>query len=99
MARRTLPDDEIAQHLTHLPGWLHQGDALVQTFVFSGFPQAMEFVNAVAETAEAVQHHPDIDIRYTKVTLRYTTHDSGGITQADINAAASVQGIADAVHG
>ena len=99
MARRILPANEIAQHLTRLPGWAHDGDALVQTFTFSGFPQAMEFVNAVAETAETVQHHPDIDIRYTKVTLRYTTHDSGGITQADIDAAASVQGIADAVRG
>ena len=99
MARRILPDNEIAQHLVSLPGWEHQDGALVQTFAFPGFPQAMEFVNAVAETAEAVQHHPDIDIRYTEVTLRYATHDSGGITQADIDAAASVQGIADAVRG
>jgi 4a-hydroxytetrahydrobiopterin dehydratase len=57
----------------------------------------MEFVNQVAEEAESVNHHPDIDIRYNKVTLALTTHDSGGITQNDVDLAVAADQVADAV--
>jgi 4a-hydroxytetrahydrobiopterin dehydratase len=50
----------------------------------------MRFVNAVAEQAEAAQHHPDIDIRYNKVRLRLATHDAGGLTAKDFELAANV---------
>ncbi len=60
-------------------------------------PFALAFVNQVADAAEAARHHPDIDIRYTNVTLAYWTHDSGGITQSDIKAAASIDLLFDGV--
>ena len=56
---------------------------LSRTFQFKDFPAAIKFVNAVAELAEKAWHHPDIDIRWNKVTLTLTTHDAGGLTEKD----------------
>ena len=64
-------------------GWQRNGEIITRTFQFQDFPAAMQFVNAVAQVAEQVQHHPDIDIRWNKVTLALTTHDAGGLTQKD----------------
>ena len=57
------------------------------------FAGAMQFVNAVAEMAEAVNHHPDIAISWNKVTLRLTSHDAGGLTQPDVDLAAGFDGL------
>lgn len=97
MARPLLTDADIQQHLSALPGWSRSGNALVKTYTFPDFIHAMQFVNQIAEAAEAVQHHPDIDIRYSSVTLSLSTHNSGGITHNDISSAASADGFADAV--
>ena len=75
-------------------GWSLRGNEIVRTFVFADFVAAMRFVNAVAEAAEAADHHPDIDIRYNKVTLALTTHDSGGLTEKDFALAAEADTIA-----
>jgi 4a-hydroxytetrahydrobiopterin dehydratase len=64
-------------------GWLVVDDALEQTFELPSFPEAIAFVNRVAELAEAENHHPDVAISYKKVTLRWTTHSEGGITDRD----------------
>ena len=64
-------------------GWQRHGEVISRTFQFKDFPAAMTFVNAVAQVAEQVQHHPDIDIRWNKVTLALTTHDVGGLTEKD----------------
>ena len=69
--------------LTVLPDWKRDGDILSRTFQFKDFPAAMKFVNIVADLAEQAQHHPDIDIRWNKVTLALTTHDAGGLTAKD----------------
>jgi pterin-4a-carbinolamine dehydratase len=78
---------KIANHVTiHamlVEGWEERDNALVREFAFDGFEQAIAFVNRVAELAERENHHPDIDVRYSKVTLRWTTHDEGGITERD----------------
>jgi 4a-hydroxytetrahydrobiopterin dehydratase len=63
--------------------WQEQDDALVREFEFESFPQAIAFVDRLAEAAESENHHPDIDIRYRKVTVRWTTHSEGGITERD----------------
>jgi len=78
-----LTDSEIQNKLTDLPGWAVQENALQRTYQFADFVAAMKFVNHLADEAERVQHHPDIDIRYNKVTLTLSTHDSGGITAKD----------------
>jgi 4a-hydroxytetrahydrobiopterin dehydratase len=64
-------------------GWLVVDDALEQTFELPSFPEAIGFVNRVAELAEAENHHPDLAISYKQVTLRWTTHSEGGITDRD----------------
>lgn len=95
--RPKLTEDEIAQHLPKLPGWTREDEAIAKTYQFKDFTHAMDFVNQVGEAAESVNHHPDIDIRYAKVTLRLTTHDSGGLTQNDVSLAAACDDFADAV--
>jgi len=82
MAR--LDDATIASLLQEIPGWERQGDALVRTYVFKNFREAMAFVNRVAELAEEARHHPDITIRYNRVQLLLTTHEAGGITERDV---------------
>jgi 4a-hydroxytetrahydrobiopterin dehydratase len=64
---------------------------LSKTFQFDTFPAGITFVSRVADAAEAAQHHPDIDIRYTKITCMLTTHDAGGITQKDLDMASEIE--------
>jgi 4a-hydroxytetrahydrobiopterin dehydratase len=64
-------------------GWTEVDGALERTFELGSFPEAIGFVNRVAELAEAENHHPDIAVSYRKVTLRWTTHSAGGITERD----------------
>jgi 4a-hydroxytetrahydrobiopterin dehydratase len=64
-------------------GWSEVDGALSREFSFGGFGEAIAFVGRVAELAEAEDHHPDIDIRFKRVTLRWTTHSAGGITDRD----------------
>jgi 4a-hydroxytetrahydrobiopterin dehydratase len=79
-----LSDIEIQRELGNLTGWLRKGDSLVKTFAFSTFPAGISFVDRVARTAEAMDHHPDLDIRYTKIMATLSTHSAGGITANDI---------------
>jgi 4a-hydroxytetrahydrobiopterin dehydratase len=82
-----LGDSQIAAALSTVPDWNRQGDAIARTFQFKDFPAAVKFVDAVARLAEQAWHHPDIDIRWNKVTLTLTTHDAGGLTQKDFDLA------------
>jgi len=87
-------DDRVIQdHLPHLPGWTYEEDALVKTYEFEDFARAMQFVNRLAELAEIADHHPDMDIRYNKVKVRLTTHDSGGVTENDLSLAQEAEAI------
>ena len=81
---------ELSHALTNLPGWTVSGQNLEQSFEFADFVGAMRFVNSIAETAERAGHHPDIDIRYNKVRLSLSSHDSGGITERDTALAAEI---------
>jgi 4a-hydroxytetrahydrobiopterin dehydratase len=76
--------------------WQEVDDALVREFEFESFPKAIEFVNRLAEAAEGENHHPDIDIRYRKVTVRWTTHSESGITERDRAMAERTAALADA---
>lgn len=87
---KKLTETEIDEHLNSLPEWKIEAGELDRTFAFPDFLAAMRFVNAVAEQAEAAQHHPDIDIRYNKVRLRLATHDAGGLTAKDFELAENV---------
>lgn len=88
MARLT--DIEIDSRLRRLPGWERKGDEIRRTFSFADFVQSLAFVNRVGALAEAMNHHPDVDIRYSKVTLALTTHDAGGLTANDFDLAEKI---------
>jgi len=75
-------------------GWSEVDSALEREFRFADFRAAMDFVNRVAEVAEAENHHPDIAIRYNHVTLRWWTHTAGGITDRDRELAGRTGGLA-----
>jgi 4a-hydroxytetrahydrobiopterin dehydratase len=85
-----LSDAEVQQALGQLPGWKRSGKLIERNYQFANFIKAMEFVNQIAEAAEAVNHHPDILISYNKVTLSLISHDSGGVTQRDIKMATRI---------
>jgi 4a-hydroxytetrahydrobiopterin dehydratase len=87
-----LDETEITRRLAALAGWERRGDEICRSFAFSDFKAALAFVNRVGELAEAANHHPDIDIRYSRVTLVLTTHDAGGLTARDFELAASIGG-------
>lgn len=88
MAR--LSDDEVRAGLERLPEWQREGDEIVRVYELESFPVAIEFVERVADLAEAANHHPDIDIRYRKVRIALTTHDAGGLTDKDLALAAQI---------
>jgi 4a-hydroxytetrahydrobiopterin dehydratase len=71
--------------------WQEDESGIFQTFTFDNFKQAIEFVNKVAELAEAHNHHPDIDIRYNKVTLLLITHSQGAVTDKDWQLAKEIE--------
>lgn len=87
---RRLSDIEIQRQLGALPGWSRRGAALTRTLEFPTFTAAIAFVNRVAEAAERMDHHPDLDIRYTKVTCSLSTHSAGGITTRDFKLAEAI---------
>lgn len=87
-------DSEIQQALARLPGWQRNGAAIERVFQFPDFTTAMQFVNQVAAAAEQASHHPDIDIRYNKVTMSLVSHDAGGVTQRDARMAERINHIA-----
>jgi len=89
MAR--LSDAELAASLDTLPGWSVETGQLVKSFTFGTFPEAIAFVNRVAELAEAQGHHPDMLIEYATVTARLSTHSEGGITEKDAGLARGIE--------
>ena len=78
-----LSESEIHDRLAGLPEWTETSGSIQRTYLFNDFLESMAFVNRVAAMAESAQHHPDILIRYGKVTLTLSTHDAGGITEKD----------------
>jgi len=89
--RTKLSDLEIQRALGKLSGWARRGDTLTKTYTFGSFADGIAFVNRVAKAADAKNHHPDIDIRYTKITCVLSTHDAGGITDADLKLAEEIE--------
>lgn len=93
MARPTRLDDiTIGNKLRALPGWSRSGDSITRTFAFSGFPDAVSFIARLVQPAEELEHHPDVDLRYNKVTVTLSTHDQDGLTDLDFQLAGLVDG-------
>ena len=81
-----------SEFLASYPGWELEGEELRRTFALKDFNEAMGFVNRVALAAETADHHPDIDIRWNKVSLVLTTHSAGALTSKDTDLAAQISG-------
>jgi len=88
-----LSETEITERLDDLGGWTRTGDEIRRTFALASFPAAIAFVTHLSFLAEAAGHHPNIDIRYNRVTLALTTHDAGGLTSNDFDLAAQADEI------
>ncbi|MEK7950790.1 4a-hydroxytetrahydrobiopterin dehydratase [Luteolibacter soli] len=90
-----LEDEDLSSALKKCPEWEYEKNAITRTFEFEEFMDGIDFVNSVADIADEAQHHPDIRINYTKVTLKLTTHDAGGVTEADVELAQRVDNLVD----
>ncbi len=83
-----LSDEEVQRQLKNLNGWTLEGRAIRKQYTFNDFPAAVAFVNRLVPDAESADHHPDIIINYLRVTLIFSTHSEGGLTQKDVDGAA-----------
>ncbi len=78
-----LTQAEVEARLTDLPGWSQQGDAIARQLTFASFPDAVAFVTRLGFAAEAADHHPDLLVSYRRVTVTWSTHSAGGLTEKD----------------
>ena len=79
--------EQAQARMGELGGWTLDGEAIRKQFVFRGFPEAVAFVSRLVPHAEAADHHPDVLINYKRVTLTYSTHSEGGLTDKDFDGA------------
>jgi 4a-hydroxytetrahydrobiopterin dehydratase len=85
---------DVDQRMKSLSGWSLQGDEIRKQYTFKDFPEAIAFVDRLAPNAQAADHHPDILISYKRVTLTYSTHSEGGLTDKDFAGAAMADTLA-----
>jgi 4a-hydroxytetrahydrobiopterin dehydratase len=88
-----LSDAEIEARLAQLPGWERQGEAISKTFERGDFAGSVRFVEAIVEPAEEMNHHPDLEISWDKVTVTISTHSEGGLTAADFELAGKIDAL------
>ena len=88
-----LGEDEIEQRLQSVPHWTHDGDAITRDFECGDFKGSVDFVNRVLPVAEAMGHHPDLEISWDTVSVRVTSHSEGGLTAADFDLAARLDAL------
>jgi 4a-hydroxytetrahydrobiopterin dehydratase len=88
-----LSDAEIEERIAELPGWERQGEAISKTFEHGDFVGSVRFVERIVEPAEAMNHHPDLEISWDKVKVTISTHSEGGLTAADFELAGKVDAL------
>jgi 4a-hydroxytetrahydrobiopterin dehydratase len=89
-----LSDAEIEAGLAELSGWQRSGGAIAKTFDRGDFVGSIEFVDSLVEPAEAMNHHPDLEVSWSEVTVTLSTHSEGGLTAADFELAAKIDALA-----
>jgi 4a-hydroxytetrahydrobiopterin dehydratase len=82
-----LSDDEVQQRLRELKGWERQGDSIVRQVTLDNFQGSVDFINRITPPAEEMNHHPDLEISWNKVTVKLSSHSEGGLTNADFDLA------------
>jgi 4a-hydroxytetrahydrobiopterin dehydratase len=90
---------EIERRLAVLPGWEFRDNALRKLYRFKEFMDGIRFLNRVAEMAEAADHHPDVQINYTRINFSCSTHSEGGVTEKDLRLAAQIEDAFKAASG
>ena len=88
-----MSDDEVKDRLSKMGGWEREGDALVHQFEFANFVGSVDFVNRITPIAEEMNHHPDLEISWNKVTVSITTHAAGGLTESDFQLAQRIDAV------
>ncbi len=88
-----LSDTEIDERLAGLDGWERRGEEIVKDFKRGDFVGSVKFVEALAAPAEAMGHHPDLEISWDTVTVKISTHSEGGLTAADFELAAKIDAL------
>jgi 4a-hydroxytetrahydrobiopterin dehydratase len=88
-----LSDAEIADKLASLPGWERHGGAISKGFRCGDFVGSVRFVESLVEPAEAMGHHPDLELSWDTVTVTISTHSEGGLTAADFELAEKVDAL------
>jgi 4a-hydroxytetrahydrobiopterin dehydratase len=91
MAR--LSDAEIDERLSGLDGWERSGDTIVKRFENGDFKGSVDFVNRLTPEAEEMNHHPDLEISWSTVTVSITTHSQGGLTENDFELARRIEAL------
>jgi 4a-hydroxytetrahydrobiopterin dehydratase len=94
MGTPLLTEEELRTALADLPDWTRTGDNITRTVDASSFPAGIDLVGRVAAVAEEANHHPDIDIRWRKVTFTLSTHSAGGLTAMDVTLAKRIDQLA-----
>jgi len=89
-----LSDEDIGKRLGDLDGWSREGEAVVKKFDRDDFVGSVDFVKAIVEPAEAMGHHPDLEIAWSEVTVTITNHSAGGLTEADFVLAEKIDDLA-----
>jgi len=94
--KEALPQEQVDEALKGLPDWRYSGGGLVTVFKTQTAAAALELIAAVGRLAEEQNHHPDLDWRYNRVFIRFSSHDAGGqVTTRDVSAAATVSVLAE----
>ena len=86
-----LTADELAAHVAALPEWTTANDQIVKEFKFANYHETMAFVNALAWIAHREDHHPDLEVHYSRCVVTFATHDAGGVTLNDVICAAKIE--------
>ncbi len=94
MARTALSDDQLREALATLPRWRGDGRAITRELRFATYEAGVAFAMQVALVAQRMDHHPDLTIGWQRVAVTYTTHDAGGVTARDVEAARAVDAFA-----
>lgn len=89
-----LNDSEVEAKLAGLAGWTRAGDAITREFDRDDFVGSVKFVDSLVEPAEAMGHHPDLEISWATVKVTISTHSEGGLTPADFELAAKIDALA-----
>lgn len=90
---KKLTNQEIQDRMNEIPNWRLEEDSIVRDWSFNDFSEAMDFINQIARLAEDHDHHPELFNVYNKVTLKFSTHDAGGLTNRDFKIARDIDSL------